>query len=128
MRRRNSSRSRVARVPSWAGLRQKRDPTLARHIYDLHVIREQYDAADVAGLAREIMVDDAKTYGRDFPAYEANPLAETLKAIEGIAADADFAKNYATFQRDMVYGEGLDFATAMGTLKGLADYLKKSSA
>jgi predicted nucleotidyltransferase component of viral defense system len=34
-----------------AGLRDKRDPTLVRHIYDLHVIREHYDAADVAGLA-----------------------------------------------------------------------------
>jgi hypothetical protein len=72
-----------------------RFPTLVRHVYDLHVIREQYDAADVASLAREIMVDDAQTYGRDFPAYEADPLAETLKAIDGIAADADFVKNYA---------------------------------
>jgi len=108
-----------------AGLREKRDPTLVRHVYDLHVIREQYDAADVSGLAREIMIDDAKTYGRDFPAYEANPLAETLKAIDGIATDADFAKNYATFQRDMVYGDGPDFATAMKTLKDLAGHLKK---
>jgi hypothetical protein len=111
-----------------AGLREKRDPTLVRHIYDLHVIREHYDAADVAGLAREIMIDDAKTYGRDFPAYEVNPLAETLKAIDGIAADAEFAKNHATFQRDMVYGDGPDFATAMGTLKRLADHLKKPPA
>jgi hypothetical protein len=109
-----------------AGLREQRDPTLVRHVYDLHIIREQYDAADVAALAREIMIDDAKTYGRDFPAYEANPLAETLKAIEGIAADAEFAKNYAIFQRDMTYGDGPDFATAIGTLKGLAERLKKA--
>jgi hypothetical protein len=58
------------------------------------------------------MHDDAKTRGRDFPAYAADPLAETLKAIDGIAAGAEFAKNYATFQRDMVYGDGPDFATA----------------
>ena len=111
-----------------AGLREKRDPTLVRHVYDLHVIRENYDAADVAGLARGIMIDDAKTYGRDFPAYEADPLAETLKAIDGITTDADFARSYATFQRDMVYGDGPDFETAMGTLKGLADHLKKPPA
>lgn len=111
-----------------AGLREKRDSTLVRHIYDLHVIREQYDAADVASLAREIMIDDAQAYGRDFPAYEANPLAETLKAINGIAADADFAKNYATFRRDMVYGDGPDFLTAIGTLKKLAQYLKEPPA
>jgi predicted nucleotidyltransferase component of viral defense system len=111
-----------------AGLREKRDPTLVRHIYDLHVIRKRYDAAEIASLAREIMVDDAKTYGRDFPAYEADPLSETLKAIEAIAADAEFAKNYATFLRDMVYGDAPDFATAIGTLEGLADLLRKTAA
>jgi predicted nucleotidyltransferase component of viral defense system len=108
-----------------AGAREVRDTTLVRHIYDLHMIRAQYDAADVAALAREVMQDDAKTRGREFPAYAADPLAETLKAIDGIVADAEFAKNYTTFQRDMVYGDAADFATAMGTLKVLADHLKK---
>ena len=111
-----------------AGFREERDPTLVRHIYDLHVIREQYDAADVAGLAREVMLEDARTRGRDFPAYEADPLAETLKAIDAIAADGDFAKNYAIFRRDMVYGGGPDFETAIGTLKSLAQHLKKPPA
>jgi predicted nucleotidyltransferase component of viral defense system len=108
-----------------AGLREVRDPTLVRHIYDLHMIREQYDATDVAALAREVMHDDAKTRGRDFPAYAADPLAETLKAIDGIAANGDFAQNYAAFCRGMVYGDAPDFATAVGTLKDLADHLKQ---
>jgi predicted nucleotidyltransferase component of viral defense system len=108
-----------------AGLRKPRDPTLVRHVHDLHVIRKQYDLADVASLAREIMLDDAKTYGRDFPAYEADPLAETLKAIDGIAADEACATNYATFVRDMVYGDRPDFATALQTLKSLAQELEK---
>jgi predicted nucleotidyltransferase component of viral defense system len=111
----------------FAGLREARDPALVRHIYDLHTIQKQYDAADVAGLAREVMLDDAKTRGRDFPAYAADPLAESLKAINGIAADGDFVKNYATFCRDMVYGDAPDFATAMGTLNGLAEHLEKPS-
>jgi predicted nucleotidyltransferase component of viral defense system len=111
-----------------AGLREKRDPTLVRHVHDLHVIRERYDAADVASLAREIMIDDAQTYGRDFPAYQANPLAETLKAIDGIAADGDFAKNYATFTRDMVYGDSPNFEIAIVTLRSLAEHLKKERA
>lgn len=108
-----------------SGLREKRDPTLVRHAYDLHVIRGQYDAADVASLAREIMIDDARTYGRDFPAYQSNPLAETLRAIDGIATDKGFAENYATFCRNMVYGEAPNFATAMETLKNLAQHLRK---
>jgi hypothetical protein len=35
---------------------------------------------------------------------------------------------YATFQRDMVYGDKPDFTTAMGTLNTLADHLKKVPA
>jgi len=44
-----------------AGMRDVRDPTLVRHIYDLHVIREHYDAADVAALAYDVMRADAVT-------------------------------------------------------------------
>jgi predicted nucleotidyltransferase component of viral defense system len=103
-----------------AGLGRERDPTLVRHIYDLHVIRAHYDAADVSLLVREIMSADAETYGHQFPAYRDNPLVETLRAVERIAADAGFADDYAGFVRDMVYGEAPDFETAMGTLKNLA--------
>jgi branched-chain amino acid transport system substrate-binding protein len=45
-----------------------------------------------------------------------------------IAAGADFASDYATFLRDMVYGEALDFGTAIATLKALAEPLKKGQA
>ena len=111
-----------------AGLRKERDPTLVRHLHDLHVIRGEYDAAEVAELACDIMLADAKTYGKDFPAYETDPLAETLKAIDGIAGDKGFAESYATFSRDMVYGDKPDFATAIDTLKALAGQLRKAKA
>ena len=104
----------------------ERDTTLVRHIHDLHAIRGQYDMADVAKLAREIMADEAATRAEDFPAYKANPLAETLKAIDGIAASADYAADYATFRRDMVYGKGVDFETAVATLKELGKHLRKT--
>ena len=108
-----------------AGAQRERDPTLVRHIYDLHVIRQHYDSADVAVLAHEIMLADAKTYGHQFPAYRDDPLAETLRAIDGMAADPGFAGSYATFQRDMVYGAAPDFEAAIATLKALAKHLKK---
>jgi hypothetical protein len=73
------------------------------------------------------MQSDAKTYGHQFPAYRDDPLAETLRAVEGIAADPDFARGYATFRRDMVYGEAPDFETAMATLKAMAGLLKTPS-
>jgi predicted nucleotidyltransferase component of viral defense system len=110
-----------------AGLRE-RDPTLVRHLYDLHIIRERYDAADFAVLAREIMLADAETYGDGFPAYRSDPLAATLLAVEGIAADASFTGEYDTFRRDMVYGEAPDFETAIATLKAMGEMLKTEHA
>jgi len=111
-----------------AGLRDKPDPTLVRHVYDLHVIREHYDAADVAGLAAEIMVADAQLRGEKFPAYQKDPVGETVKAIEGIAADAGYAAGYAAFHRDMVYGDVPEFEAAVRTLTTLAQHLQRGRA
>ena len=111
-----------------AGLREERDPTLVRHIYDLHMIREHVDGAAVAALAHEVMLADAKTRGDKFPAWQKDPLGETLRAIEGIPKDKVFVGGYANFQRDMVYGDKPDFSAAMGTLNTLAGYLKKVAA
>ena len=52
-----------------AGLVDDTDPTLVRHLHDLHALREHYDPAEVAALAREIMLADAAAYGNQFPAY-----------------------------------------------------------
>ncbi len=106
-----------------AGLRAERDPTLVRHVHDLHVTREHYDPADVAALAKTIMVADAELRGERFPAYRQDPVGETIKAIAGIAADATYAAAYETFCRDMVYGEAGDFEEAMGTLTSIAEQL-----
>jgi Nucleotidyl transferase AbiEii toxin, Type IV TA system len=108
-----------------AGLRDVRDPTLVRHIYDLHVIREHYDPEEVAALALDVMKADAATRGDKFPAWQNDPLGETLRAIEGIPKDKVFVDGYANFLRDMVYGDGPDFSTAMESLKTLGDNLKK---
>lgn len=100
-----------------------RDPTLVRHIYDLHVTRNHYNAAEVITLAREIMMADVKAYGHQFPAYRDDPVAETLRAISGLAA-GEFAERYSLFLRDMVYGEERpEFKTAFATMRALANRL-----
>ena len=111
-----------------AGLREERDPTLVRHIYDLHMIRDEYDVKEAATLAHEVMLADAATRGDSFPAWKKDPLGETLRAIKGIPKDKVFVDGFANFQRDMVYGDKPDFSTAMGTLNTLADHLKKVPA
>jgi Nucleotidyl transferase AbiEii toxin, Type IV TA system len=111
-----------------AGLRETHDPTLVRHVHALHAIREHYEPADVAILAHEIMLADAATRGRHFPAHRDHPVAETLKAIEGIATDAKFMADYANFCRDMVYGDSPEFADAVATLRTLAAHLGTAKA
>jgi predicted nucleotidyltransferase component of viral defense system len=97
-----------------------RDQTLVRHVYDLHMVRMHYDLSEVAILAREIMVADAVAYGHQFPAYREDPVAETVRAVNGLVADPGFVDRYARFQRDMVYGERVDFKTAVASVVALA--------
>jgi Nucleotidyl transferase AbiEii toxin, Type IV TA system len=102
-----------------------RDKTLVRHVYDLHVVRPHYDPAAVIALTKEIIRADVEAYGHQFPAYRENPVAETLRAVDGLATDDRFANNYAAFLRDMVYGEAPDFKTALATVSALADGLRE---
>jgi hypothetical protein len=101
-----------------------RDKTLVRHIYDLYAVRAHYDPAAVIALAREIMLADVEAYGHQFPAYRDDPVAETLRAVAGLAEDDRFATAYTTFLRDMVYGDVVDFSTALATVSALAEGLR----
>lgn len=100
-----------------------RDKTLVRHVYDLHIVRSHYDPSEVMELAREIIRADVEAYGHQFAAYRENPVAETLRAVGGLATDDRFPTNYAAFLRDMVYGEAPDFKTALRTVSALAENL-----
>lgn len=111
-----------------AGVQERRDPTLVRHLYDLWMIREHFGLEEAAELAREIMVADAETYGHQFPAYRDDPLAETLRAVEAMATDDGFASSYATQLRDLVYGDAPDFKRALAFVQALAGRLPPSGA
>jgi hypothetical protein len=101
-----------------------RDPTLVRHLYDLHAIRQHYDAAEALALARTIMAADAAAYGHQFPAYRADPIAATLQAVDGLTSDPSYAQRYATFSRNMVYGDDIEFDACIGTLLALTEQLR----
>lgn len=101
-----------------------RDKTLVRHVYDLHVVRRHYDPVAVTRLVREIIRADVEAYGHQFPAYRADAIDATLRAVEGLANDNRFATNYAEFVRDMVYGEAPTFGSALETVAGLANTLR----
>jgi hypothetical protein len=103
------------------------DPTLVRHLHDLHALREHYDPVEVAALARKIMLADAEAYGNQFPAYRENPMRETLRAVEVLAAEPGYAKRYAEFRRLMVYGSVVEYPACADTLQNLALLLTSRS-
>ena len=107
---------------AFAGL-QELDWTLPRHVYDLSRIEGHYDAQDASCLALETMRDDAATRGDDFPAYRADPLGETLRAVEIMARDGDFAAHYSGLMETMVYGDKPPFDDAMAVVRSFASRL-----
>jgi hypothetical protein len=90
-----------------------------RHLHDLHALREHYDPAEVVALAHEVMLADAEAYGNQFPAYRENPMRETLRAVEGLAADPGYARRYGEFQRLMVYGDQVEYGVCIQALRAL---------
>ena len=101
-----------------------RDATLVRHIYDLHMLSQHFDAAKVVQLAQQIMVADAAEFGHQFPGYRDDPISETIRAVEGMAENLEFASRYDAFLRDMVYGVKPGFEDAVATTVMIADKLK----
>ena len=103
-----------------AGLSRDPDPTLVRHIYDLHMMRTLIDPAEVATLARAIAQADGEEFRNQYPAYASNPKAETRLALEALHADPIHLSRYGDFVSGMVYGEQVGFAAALATVTELA--------
>jgi hypothetical protein len=103
-----------------AGLSRDPDPTLVRHIYDLHALREHIDPIEVGNLAREIAKADAEEFGNQYPAYAEDIAGETQRALTAIRTDPVFRTRYDDFMAAMVYGERPDFDVAFAIVALLA--------
>jgi hypothetical protein len=104
-----------------AGLSRDPDPTLVRHIYDLHMMRDHLDPAVVATLARDIAAADAQEFRNQYPAYAADIAGETGKALEALNTDPVHRDRYNRFVAAMVYGERPEFDAALATVVELAE-------
>jgi Nucleotidyl transferase AbiEii toxin, Type IV TA system len=104
-----------------AGASRDPDPTLVRHIYDLHMMRGHLDFAAVAALAQAIAAADAEQFARQYPAYAVDIAGETRKALQALRTDPLHRERYGRFVAAMVYGETPDFAAAMATVVTAAD-------
>lgn len=106
-----------------AGLTEP-DPALVRHLHDLHALRAHCDPREVAALAADIMRADAEAYGNQFPAYRADPPAETMRAVDGLAHSDAYRRRYEEFERLMVYGDVIGYAACLETLRELSRYIR----
>lgn len=103
-----------------AGAGRDPDPTLVRHVYDLHMMRDLVDLDVVAALARDIAITDAQEFGNQHPAYKADIAGETRRAVAALRGDALHRDRYVRFLADMVYGDRPAFDTAMETVAAVA--------
>ena len=104
-----------------AGASRDPDPTLVRHIYDLHMMRTFIEPADIAALAGPIAEADAQEFASQYPAYAADIAGETAKALDALRTDPVHQRRYADFVAAMVYGEKPGFDEALATVIGLAE-------
>ena len=104
-----------------AGASRDPDPTLVRHVYDLHMMHALIESADVAALARAIAESDAKEFASQYPAYAADIAGETRKALDALRTDPLHRQRYVRFMADMVYGERPLFDVALSTVVSLAE-------
>jgi predicted nucleotidyltransferase component of viral defense system len=104
-----------------AGLSRGHDLSLVRHIYDLHMIRDHIDLGSAAELARQIARQDAAEFRNQYPAYHADIPAETHKGIDVWTREPAGRDLYDNFVAAMVYGEQVNFSTAMATSVAMVD-------
>jgi hypothetical protein len=103
-----------------AGLSRDADPALVRHIYDLHMMRGHVDHGQVASMAREIAAADGQEFRNQYPAYYADVVSETGKALTALRTNPIYRSRYTAFVAAMVYGEQVGFDEALGTVTDLA--------
>jgi len=88
-----------------AGIGKERDHTLVRHLYDLQCLRHHLSVEEIGALVKIIMGEDAKDFAHQFPAYRADPVAQSRAALHALSTDPVYAERYAEFVRNMVYGD-----------------------
>ncbi len=104
-----------------AGISRSPDPTLVRHIYDLHMIRDHVEPGAVAAMAYDAATADAVQFRKQDPAYAADRAGVTREVLAAIQTDPVYRARYYAFMAAMVYGERPEFDDAMATVVALAE-------
>jgi len=106
-----------------AGVAPAVDATLIRHVYDLHMLKDKIDTAQVIPLAAKVALSDGQMAKNRHPAYLSHMTRETLNAVAILNNTPVHRENYQKFMDEMVYGEKPSFDQAMQTVSDLANKL-----
>lgn len=77
----------------------------------------------VMEMAKNIAIEDAEQFRTQYPAYHSNISGETNKAINALQTNPLYRQRYMNFLNKMVYGDRIDFDSAMKTVVALANHL-----
>ncbi|MPQ58233.1 nucleotidyl transferase AbiEii/AbiGii toxin family protein [Duganella sp. FT27W] len=85
------------------------DPSMVRHLYDIHQIAAAYPALfspsdHLKSLMLTVIKKDAQLYSRQHPEFFSDPVGELNRVVEWIQTDAQIRQRYDRFIRVMVYG------------------------
>ncbi len=83
---------------------KKDDPTLIRHIYDLHLIAQaSIDLDQVATLIQAVIQQDVKQFGNQHPEFKCSPCDELKFGLHLISTNDVFKLRYDEFIGPLVY-------------------------
>lgn len=98
------------------------DDYLVRHLYDVHQIVRSgaVDVSVAAELFSVILLRDQTQFGRQFPAFQADPRGVLAAELETLGRDPAHADRYRRRLAPMVYGEAVAFESAAKTFREVA--------
>jgi len=102
---------------------KKDDPTLIRHIYDLHLIltgKTNFD--DIGALVQQVIAIDVEQFGNQHPEFSEDSIAELRFGFEQLKQNPVYQQRYKDFIGPLVYHpEPADWETAFAALEKLVN-------
>ncbi len=113
------------RVATIARSYREHDPTLIRHLYDLHILDQKgLITAQFYSLIDSTMQSDIAQYHSHNPEYTADPKNEIKFALTELENNAKWRKNWEQFVAAMVFRQGAStYQQALDSLKKISSHI-----
>lgn len=87
-------------------MRRAWDVALVRHVYDSYCIRSAKPSylEDAKAHFSELVVEDVRQFGRQFPSFAAEPISVLVQALEQARQDQELNDQYQRFLLPLIFG------------------------